>query len=232
MPKARSSRASTRGNKQASSSAQPYSTGGSDSVAVARLRRENDLRNDEMAEVIDPYNVQCRQCNNRIKLSEKSMWDLYHWTVHKNRCKGRGPQALAKAREQAAKAKQAKPQASPAPPATPQPPASMTSSTPPLTVDDDFEETDDEYVKEEEYDDRSSSLAPPEPRVPEPFVEEFHLRPQYDSYQRVTPLYTSPTDCSRVYSWDRPKKPHFAISNIRTRQEDSDPPECEYGSDL
>ncbi|TRM57922.1 hypothetical protein BD626DRAFT_513325 [Schizophyllum amplum] len=232
MPKARSSRASTRATKQASSSAQPYNTNGSDSVAVARLRRETDLRNDEMAEVIDPYNVQCRQCSNRIKLSEKSMWDLYHWTVHKNRCKGRGPAALAKAREQAAKAKQPKPQTSPTSTGTPQPPASMTSSTPPLTVDDDFEEeTDDECVKEEEYD-RSSSLAPPEDRVPEPFVEEFTLRPHRDTYQRTTPLYASPTDCTRMYAWDRPKKPHFAISDIRTRQDDSDPPECEYGSDL
>ncbi|RDB23706.1 hypothetical protein Hypma_008989 [Hypsizygus marmoreus] len=68
---------------------------------VAEKAREKKLKDDPMALVLGPFNVKCRRCHVRIKLSEKSLFDLCHWSTHRRRClkkppgtlKRRGPQA-------------------------------------------------------------------------------------------------------------------------------------------
>ncbi|RDB19150.1 hypothetical protein Hypma_014217 [Hypsizygus marmoreus] len=68
---------------------------------AAEKMREKKLRDDPMVLVIGPSNVECRRCCTPIKLSDKSLFDHYHWTSHRRRClkkppgmlKRRGPQA-------------------------------------------------------------------------------------------------------------------------------------------
>ncbi|THV02488.1 hypothetical protein K435DRAFT_836354 [Dendrothele bispora CBS 962.96] len=49
--------------------------------------RKKSLEGDSWAIEVDPRAVTCRGCHRRIKLSEKSTYDTYHWGVHKKRCK-------------------------------------------------------------------------------------------------------------------------------------------------
>ncbi|KAK7061066.1 hypothetical protein VNI00_000801 [Paramarasmius palmivorus] len=49
----------------------------------AARAREQELLNDPDAEIIDPFWIFCRVCSIRLKLSDKSAYDLSHWRSHK-----------------------------------------------------------------------------------------------------------------------------------------------------
>ncbi|SJL04045.1 uncharacterized protein ARMOST_07403 [Armillaria ostoyae] len=53
---------------------------------VAELAREQRLKNDPLAYIVEPYHVTCKLCGSRIKLSEKSTYDAHHWRTHRGRC--------------------------------------------------------------------------------------------------------------------------------------------------
>jgi len=65
------------------------------SMTPAEKARERSLREDPLANVLDPSHVECRRCNKKIKLSSKSAFDTFHWRNHRARCmrtaKKKGP---------------------------------------------------------------------------------------------------------------------------------------------
>ncbi|KZV65184.1 hypothetical protein PENSPDRAFT_655994 [Peniophora sp. CONT] len=60
----------------------------------AELAREASVRADPLAEVLSPLWVRCRRCSQRIKLSPKSYFDLFHWQKHRERCLRRPAEEL------------------------------------------------------------------------------------------------------------------------------------------
>ncbi|PSR74328.1 hypothetical protein PHLCEN_2v9945 [Hermanssonia centrifuga] len=60
-------------------------SGGRPSTTAERLR-ERKLRDDPMAIVHNPQQVQCKRCGGKIKLSAKSAYDPFHWQKHRERC--------------------------------------------------------------------------------------------------------------------------------------------------
>ena len=63
----------------------------------AELAREATIRADPLADVINPLYVRCRRCRQRIKLSPKSYFDLFHWQKHRERCMRRSEEEVATA---------------------------------------------------------------------------------------------------------------------------------------
>ncbi|TFY54491.1 hypothetical protein EVG20_g9681, partial [Dentipellis fragilis] len=68
---------------------------------AAERSREQKLRSDPLAEVVDAYFVDCRRCLTRIKLSAKSTFDLFHWRKHRERCLKRSASMLREIRQEA-----------------------------------------------------------------------------------------------------------------------------------
>jgi len=64
--------------------------------SAAAKAREKQLRDDPMAIVLDPLHVDCKRCGKRIKLSRKSLYDTFHWRVHRMRCLKRHPRVQKK----------------------------------------------------------------------------------------------------------------------------------------
>ncbi|VDC03453.1 unnamed protein product [Peniophora sp. CBMAI 1063] len=60
----------------------------------AELAREATVRADPLADVQSPLWVRCRRCSQRIKLSPKSYFDLFHWQKHRERCLRRPDEEL------------------------------------------------------------------------------------------------------------------------------------------
>ncbi|KAF5350220.1 hypothetical protein D9758_007781 [Tetrapyrgos nigripes] len=63
------------------------SSSSSSKPGTAWESRKRSLENDPWATKIDARGLTCLGCHRRIKLSEKSEYDNYHWSVHKSRCK-------------------------------------------------------------------------------------------------------------------------------------------------
>jgi len=54
--------------------------------STAEKARERKIREDPMAEVLNPLFVSCKRCGGCIKLSVKSLYDPFHWKKHRERC--------------------------------------------------------------------------------------------------------------------------------------------------
>ncbi|KAK0466974.1 uncharacterized protein EV420DRAFT_1506491 [Desarmillaria tabescens] len=128
---------------------------------AAELAREQRLKNDPLAYIVEPYYVTCKLCGSRIKLSEKSTYDGHHWRTHRGRC--------LKARKQSIPGLGGKKLPTGKKSPTPSP-------TPSLTSDE-----DSERVKDLDADSPPSPSVRPEPHL-EPLatcdatIEEYLLR--------------------------------------------------------
>lgn len=54
--------------------------------SISERARERYLKQDQLALVLSPSSVECRQCKRKIKLSSKSAYDPFHWRNHRTRC--------------------------------------------------------------------------------------------------------------------------------------------------
>lgn len=52
-------------------------------AAAARKAR---LLEDDLCDILGPYNVRCRGCDSQVRLSKMSLYNTSHWQRHRSRC--------------------------------------------------------------------------------------------------------------------------------------------------
>ncbi|KAF8159490.1 hypothetical protein B0H34DRAFT_406247 [Crassisporium funariophilum] len=153
----------------------------------AERAREKGLKDDPLALVISPSQVQCRQCKKLIKLSSKSAYDPFHWRNHRTRCV-----KLSKAKAKMTK-KPSAPKSSSSSPAhqtasnrplriAASPGETRSVKTPPLTSDSEDDRRPERFVESHSPLGRSyaSSSQSPTPATPQPgFSTNKYIHPDY-----------------------------------------------------